>query len=62
MIVNFYLRGILGGMPYHAQIRQLSQPLDIIVATPDEIERRKNIIGTIIRPALRDGRLLYAKN
>lgn len=28
---------ILGGMPYHAQMRQLSQPLDIIVATPGRL-------------------------
>src|SRR5437588_11726920 len=26
---------------------------DIIVATPDEVERRRNIMSTIIRPALR---------
>src|SRR5262245_60398930 len=29
---------------------------DIIVATPDEVEKRRNIIGTIIRPALREGK------
>jgi len=28
---------ILGGMPYHAQIRQLSRPVDIIVATPGRL-------------------------
>lgn len=28
---------ILGGMPYQAQMRQLSQPLDIIVATPGRL-------------------------
>jgi predicted nucleotidyltransferase len=34
---------------------------DIIVATPDEIERYRNIVGTIIRPALREGKVLYAR-
>ena len=34
---------------------------DIIVATPDEVERRRNIVGTIIRPALREGKVLYAR-
>lgn len=38
---------ILGGMPYHAQIRQLKQGVDIIVATPgrliDYLERGKVI-------------------
>lgn len=35
---------------------------DIIVATPDEVERRRNIVGTIIRPALREGKVLYARD
>jgi uncharacterized protein len=34
-------------------------PKDIIVATPDEVERRKNLVGTIIRPALEEGKVLY---
>jgi uncharacterized protein len=34
---------------------------DIIVATPDEVEKRRNIVGTIIRPALREGKVLYAR-
>lgn len=36
-------------------------PKDILVATPEEIQRRKNIVGTVIRPALREGRVLYAR-
>ena len=36
-------------------------PKDIIVATPDEVERRKNLIGTIIRPALEEGKVLYGR-
>lgn len=34
---------------------------DIIVATPDEVERRRNIVGTIIGPALREGKVLYTR-
>ncbi len=34
---------------------------DIIVATPDEVERHRNIVGTIIRPALQEGKALYAR-
>lgn len=37
-------------------------PKDILVATPEEIQRRKNIVGTAIRPALREGRVLYARS
>lgn len=36
---------IVGGMPYHAQLRQLSRPVDVVVATPgrliDYLERGK---------------------
>ena len=32
---------------------------DIIVTTPDEIERRGDLVGTILRPALREGKALY---
>jgi predicted nucleotidyltransferase len=36
-------------------------PMDIIVVTPDEVERRRHIPGTIIRPALLEGKVLYAR-
>jgi predicted nucleotidyltransferase len=35
-------------------------PKDIIVATPQDIERYKDTIGLIYRPALREGKVLYA--
>jgi len=35
-------------------------PVDIVVATPDDIERHRDTIGYIYRPALRDGREIYA--
>jgi predicted nucleotidyltransferase len=34
-------------------------PKDIIIATPEDIERYKDTIGLIYRPALRDGKVLY---
>jgi len=34
---------------------------DVIVVTPDEFEWRKDVIGTIEWPAVREGRVLYAK-
>ncbi len=34
---------------------------DIIVTTPDEIERRGNIVGTVLRSALREGRVIYER-
>ncbi len=34
---------------------------DIIVTTPDEIERRGDLVGTVLRPTLREGRVLYER-
>src|SRR5512137_1988959 len=31
---------------------------DVIVVTPDEVERCRDLAGTIIRPALREGKVL----
>jgi len=39
----------------------LDLPVDVIVVTPEESERNKNIIGTIIYPALKEGKVLYEK-
>ncbi len=36
-------------------------PKDIIVTTPEEFEWRKEIAGTIERPAVMEGMTLYAK-
>jgi len=35
-------------------------PIDIIVAKPEDIERYSDSIGLIYRPALREGKVLYA--
>lgn len=36
-------------------------PLDLIVVTPEELERDRDRVGTIVRPALREGRVLYER-
>ena len=35
-------------------------PVDVIVVTPEDIDRFKDRVGTIIRPAMREGREVYA--
>ena len=40
-------------------LRGLSVCKDIVVSTPDEIRGRGHIIGTVLRSALRDGKVLY---
>jgi predicted nucleotidyltransferase len=34
-------------------------PVDVIVVTPDDILRDRDVPGTVVRPALREGRVLY---
>jgi len=36
-------------------------PKDIVVTTPEEFDWRKDIPGTIERPAAREGKVLYAR-
>jgi predicted nucleotidyltransferase len=43
-------------------LHDITLPKDIILASPDEVTRRRNIVGTIIRPALREGKVLYARS
>jgi len=37
-------------------------PKDIIVTTPEDLEWRKDIPGTIERPAVLEGKVLYARS
>jgi len=42
-------------------LHDIRAPKDIILATPDEVARRRNIVETVIRPALREGKVLYVR-
>ena len=35
--------------------------VDIVVTTPDELDRRGNVIGSVLSAALREGRIVYAR-
>jgi predicted nucleotidyltransferase len=39
----------------------LCTPVDIVVTRSDTIRRHRDIVGTIVRSALREGRVLYAR-
>jgi predicted nucleotidyltransferase len=41
-------------------LRGLGVAKDIIVVTPEDVERHKDNRGLVLYPALREGRLLYA--
>lgn len=36
-------------------------PVDVIVTDVDEIDRRGHIVGTVLRPALREGKVVYER-
>ena len=43
------------------ELRDFPVTTDIVVATPEEIRRRGDLVGTVLRPALREGRVLYER-
>lgn len=36
-------------------------PIDLIVVTPEEVEKYRDVTGTIIREAVREGKVLYER-
>jgi len=34
---------------------------DVVVTTPEEIARRGDLVGTVLRPALREGKVVYER-
>ena len=42
-------------------LKDASLPKDIIVVTPEELQRHRDMVGTIIRPALREGKVVYER-
>ena len=44
-----------------AAVHDVHVPKDILVSRPEEFQWRKDIVGTIERPAILEGRVLYAR-
>jgi type I restriction enzyme S subunit len=44
----------------HMRLRGIPVSVDLIVATPEDLERHKDTIGLIYRSALREGKVIYA--
>lgn len=42
-------------------LRDLPISKDVVVTTSEELERRGDLVGTVFRPALREGRVLYER-
>ncbi len=43
-------------------LRGLLVPIDVIVATPEQVAQYRDTIGLIYEPALREGRVLYERS
>ena len=43
----------------YANLRGIVTPVDVVVATEDDIQKYGDRIGAIYRPALREGRVVY---
>ncbi len=37
-------------------------PKDIVLVTPEELDRERNVPGTLVRPALAEGKVVYARS
>ena len=53
-----YSKGIL--TPYPFQANTFGLPVDVVVATPSDIEKYRESPGLVYREALREGKELYA--
>ena len=42
-------------------LADIPMPKDVILVTPEEVERYRDVVGTIVYPALRDGKVLYER-
>jgi uncharacterized protein len=60
---------VKSGVPHRRRLAQqiyrrllgLTVPVDVIVVTPEDVERSRDKVGSIIGPALQEGRVVYGK-
>jgi len=47
-------------MDLYEALADIGQPVDLIIATPEDIEKYGQSLALILEPALREGKVLYA--
>ena len=47
------------GLAIDLALADIEVPKDVLVVTPEELERDRDIVGTVVHPAVREGLLLY---
>jgi predicted nucleotidyltransferase len=45
----------------YRELADLPVPVDVVVVRQAYVERYGDLVGTVVRPALREGRVLYAR-
>jgi predicted nucleotidyltransferase len=50
------------GVQIRTAVADVHVPKDIVVRSTEEVRRRGNLVGTVLKPALEDGRVLYARS
>ena len=50
------------GARMRSSLDDVAVPVDIVVTTPDRVARYGTLVGTILRPALREGVTLHARD
>lgn len=44
----------------YVRLHGVGQAVDVVIVTPDEVERYRDSIAVVVGPAVREGHLLYA--
>jgi superfamily II DNA or RNA helicase/predicted nucleotidyltransferase len=50
------------GVQIRTAVADVHVPKDIVVRSTEEVRRRGSLVGTVLKPALEDGRVLYARS
>jgi len=45
----------------YATLHERTLPVDVVIVTPEQVRRYREQVGTIVYPALREGRVLYER-
>ena len=45
----------------YAALRGIDVPIDVLVFTPEEFRSERSTVGTVVRPAAEEGRILYGR-
>lgn len=61
VIMNTAMEPYERALPIRKVLKYLGMPKDVIVRTPQEFERFKDIVGTIIYIAAHKGKVIYEK-